>query len=180
MAQYRRGPLGPSIRSIQSGRASAAKRRTWGAASQNSPPSSTRTSCTTKLLQLNRAPRQPAARPRRCLGRPHSSGLSRRAGRSAVARRGISRRYCRHRRPRSGNQPLHRAGPLLQRFPRDPDAPPCALAPREIPQRFCALPAKPFVIGIPVRHQSGCENRSRHFPRPRDGTCRRRDGGDRG
>ena len=77
------------------------------------------------------------------------------ARRPAVARRGLPRRHRRHLRPRSGDHPLHRAGALLQGLPRHSDASPGALAARQGPQGFRAIPAEPLVGGVPVRHQSG-------------------------
>ena len=75
-----------------------------------------------------RPPRQRAARPCRRVRRTDPPGLCRRARGRAGDRRGVPRRHRRDRRPRSGHQPLHRAGALLQRLPRHPDASAGALA----------------------------------------------------
>ena len=97
------------------------------------------------------------------------------------ARRGDARRHRRRLRPRSGLPPLHRAGALLQRLPRDPDAPPGALAvatragaiSRSICRAARRRSSRPTSIpAVPMG--------TRHLPRPRDRPRRRRDGGDRG
>ena len=60
------------------------------------------------------------------------------------------------------------------------DAPAGALAVERGPQGFRALSAKPLVVRLPDRHQSGRPHRQGHFPRPRHRPRGRRDGGDRG
>ena len=81
----------------------------------------------------------------------YADALEERAG----DRRGVPRRHRGDRRSRSRNQPLARAGALLQGLPRHPDPSPGPLAVGQGPQGFRLLSAEPVVGGVPDRHQSG-------------------------
>ena len=170
---------GRSIRSIRSGRASAARRRTWSGASRNSPPSSIRPSCITTRLK-----RAIVYRLSERLDHPAFSGeLIRQAYAEALndmpAIGEASAPTCGDGRPRSGDPSADRAGALLQGLSRHPDASADALAVGQGPPRFRALSAKPRLGGVPVRHPSGRAYRPRHFPRSRHRPRGRRNRGDR-
>ena len=102
-------------------------------------------------------------------------------GGRAFDRRCLPRRHRRDHRPRSGHQPLHRAGALLQRLPCHRDASPGALAVRPSGARILRyyLQSRSSAVFQCDIHPE-CAHRARHLPRPCDRPRGRRDRGDRG